>query len=712
MLGLLEGDHPLIPLIGARVTDLLQADEAISDDTVQAVLQVVRDGTLTFLGFDLDALKAASWSRAPRTNVMPDRFVLMGFSAGQKLEQPFSKAVPNPLVLGPDPHELEDQLAQQDGDLKMGADYAWISDFEAAIAVGMAMRLPLTEPFASRGFDRLMILGMRFSSDSEDHKILLEQLIENHRFAPEGMGFLPQGTPTNNTGDEPSGFSIVDADSGAPMEEAADDPPFTAAEDDLEKTDAQRLAEAWDVDLDPLSRLANAGRRDVAEAKVMNKALWPATLGYFLEEILQVETPAIRNVRDFFTSHIVGRGSLPAIRVGKQPYGILVTSDFSRWNVNETVDGDQAAFLRAAHGILRKVEEQWQALVPKVAHVDAGGDPFANLLNMLGLHASSVDFRRRIGSHKTFLWNLAHFRFGRDFPASDPVTRYFQEMISRGLALLNELGIDVPSSARIFGLFFSKTTSDLNSQVVDDVEKPEDEQLSESLELPAKYAVTVAAEEGEETVELRNYIGWLVNNTLATLKAQTFTDAAGGALPIPKPLLYRMLHRALLLAHFDATMNLYEGQQLVDRSVRRELELPNVEAGRTVTRWEFMEARIGDIMPQTSTSTLAIGDFLASPTGAQQPAAFTLTEVREAVRSLEHLRTADLERLVYGTSRPLFLPPRRLADGSVHSPARAAQSPAGRHNRGSPAQIGSAPRRLWMARESPPGTRACRGFAR
>lgn len=649
VLALLDSDHPLVPFIGARVSELLQADAAVSDATVQAIIQVMRDQTLTFLGFDLDALKTASWTRAPRSGIMPDRFVVLGFSGDARLEEPFPAAVPDPLVLGPDPHELEAQLAQQDGDLKMGADYAWISDFEAAIATGMAIRVALPEPFSSSGFDRLMVVGMRVTSDPEENKVLLERLIENHRFAPEGMGFLPQGTPTNNTGEERSGFSLDDVDEEADMEGGVGDPPFTASEEDLEKTDAQRLAEAWDVDLDQLSRLANAGGMDVAQAKMFNRALWPATLGYYLEELLEAEPPTIRRVRDFFTHHVVGRGGLPAIRVGNQPYGILVTSDFGRWSVNDEVDGEDSGFLRAAHGMLRKVEEQWQALVPKVAHVDAGGDPFANLLDMLGLHASSVAFRRRIGTYRTVLWNLAHLRFGRDFPASDPVARYFEEISSRGIALFNELGIELPRLARIFGLFFSKSTSDLASPVVDDVETADDERLSESLALPAKYAVPAAEgeieEEVEEAIELRNYIGWLVSHDIAELKAQAFADGVGSSLPVPRPLLYRMLHRALLLAHYQATMDLYEARQMVDRRVRREVDLPNVEAGRTVTRWEFMEARIGDIMPETSGSTLAIGDFLATPEGAEQPAAFTLTEVRAAIASLEHLSTAALERL-------------------------------------------------------------------
>ena len=90
-------------------------------------MQTIEDGILTYLGIGLEELKPESWSRAPRTDVMPDRFVLIGFTDGIKLERPFPNAVPNPLVLGPNPQNLESELAQQGGDLVVGEDYAWIS---------------------------------------------------------------------------------------------------------------------------------------------------------------------------------------------------------------------------------------------------------------------------------------------------------------------------------------------------------------------------------------------------------------------------------------------------------------------------------------------------------------------------------------------------------------------------------------------------------
>lgn len=644
LLALLESTHPFVGEIREGVTRLLQQDREIGDETRRSILRIVDEGVLTYLGFDLEALKPESWSRAPRTEVLPDRFVLIGITDGVRREFPFPTAVPSPLILGPNPQNLESELAQSAGELVVGEDFAWIWDFEAATKVGMAMRVPLPEPFASAGFDRLMVLGMHVSARPADHRELLEELIDNHHYSPDGMGFLAQGTPTNHTADARSGFSTEDAEGDASFEVETAETPVQPASEDLEKTDAQRLAEAWDVGLEKFAVLANAQLRDVSKAKVMNRALWPATIGYFLDELLETDAAANDRVRRFFTAEVVARGSLPAIRVGKQPYGVLVTSAFGRWQVDGRVDGEDADFLRRVHEVAARVEAQWQQLVGRVSHVDAPGDSFAHLLNVLGLHATSVDFQRRIGTYQTFLWNLAHLMIGGNFGGSDPMVRYFQEVTSRGIGLLNDLGFEFPRLPKIFGLLFSDSTSPLNGPFVDDVASAEDEKLSETEELPAKYAV--ATGEGDsEAVEKRNYIGWVVRSKLDALKEQKLLDEGGTPLPVPAALLYRMLHRSLLLAQHDATMKLYEQLQLVGATVRREQDFTNVEAGRTVTRWEFMEARVNRVMPQISDANLAIGDYLATPDGLARPAAELLREVKESIEALEHLTTADLERL-------------------------------------------------------------------
>ncbi|HEX5964632.1 MAG TPA: hypothetical protein VFY51_01825, partial [Pyrinomonadaceae bacterium] len=551
--------------------------------------------------------------------------------------------VVNPLILGPNPQNLESDLSQQAGDLVLGEDFDWIANFDKAIQVGMGMRVPLSEPFATQGFDRLLVLGIRVSSTAADHKALLEELIDNHHYSPDGMSFLPQGTPTNHTADQRSGFSSDDAEGDASFETEATEPVIDTSTDEFDKTDAKRLSEAWDVDLVKLVQLANANRKDVSQARIMNRALYPATLGYYLEEMLEVNPADIGRIRKFFAEHVVARGSLPAIRVGKQPYGILVTSAFRKWQTNRLIDGEDFSFLTQVHQKLSKVEDQWQQLVSQVAHVDGPGDPFVKLLNMLGLHATSVDYQRRIGTHQALLWNVANF--GILIGLTGALGTYFNEVTRRAVALIAELGLTFPQLPKLFGLLFNANTSGINGPVVDDVEKAEDEKLSETNELPAKYRVKVPGEDEVDTFEMRNYIGWLVNSDLNTLKQQIFENADGGPLPIPAALFYRMLHRSLLLSTHDASITvLQQFHATLDNTIRREQDFTNIQTGRTVTRWEFMEAKQLAV-PQLDLGDKVLGDFLLTAGAADVPAAFTLQEVKDSIAILERLKTAELERL-------------------------------------------------------------------
>ena len=610
------------------------------------------DEVLSGLGFDPDAFAPESWSRAPRSTVMPDRFVLVGQSGDQRFELPFPGIVPYPLIVGPNPQEIESQLARDEGNLVIGEDFAWIFDFDKAIAMGLGVRATLPEPFASGGFDRLMVLGLRLTTSAAENGEVVKAVVDGHHYSPDGMSFLAQGTPTNNTAARRSGFTQSDpgAERSFTVETGAAN--LTETDEDLEKSDAQRLAEALGIEATPLAFLEHAGNRDIAEAKAMNRALWPATLGYYLEELLELEDAAIVDLRRFFLEHVQARGPLPALRVGKQPYGVLVTSAFNSWHADSRVDGPLTPFLTKLHPILKHIEGHWETLSQQVRHVDAPGDALDNLLDMLGLQATSASFAQRRAYGKSYLWNYAHFTAGRSFdvgnsgPSIEPVERYFQRLDAKAKQLRSNLGFQFPAPPRIFELLFSTQQTTITGPLVDDVDSAKDENWSERDELPRKY--TMPASDSAITpppLETRNYIGWLVTRDFETLKSEGFRNAQNEALPAPRALLYLLLRRALILANYDATMKLYEANGL-DRSVRRESDFVNVEAGRTVTRWEFMEAGVARVLPQVSSADLTVAGFLNTPDGLRLPAGLPLADVKASMASLEHLQTARLERLL------------------------------------------------------------------
>lgn len=609
----------------------------ISKQAKPVSIDVDSADNLVFPTFDPETLKQESWSIAPRSYVMPDRFVVSANLKEIQLPPVIGNLIPSPLIMGPDPQKAEEEYQQQDGELLVGRDIEWIYNFDKAVEVGMGVKIPLAEPFASKGFSRLSVLGLRLQSSSDENKVLLEELFESHHYAPDGMSVLAQGTPTNNTDNKGSGFSSRDAGAQNSYEVEAGDVLVQAQDEHLKKSDSQRLVEALGIGLEPFHHIQNAGQRDIADAMSMNKALWHGTLGYYLEEMLEFDLTTVGLVREFFTDNVTARGPIPAIRVGSQPYGVLLTSDFSAWKWSRQEDGDRFPFLEKLHEIVIKTEFKWQEMLEKVAHVGGTGDSYEMLLNILGLSAASEEYFRRKAIGKETLWNLESFLGGDLGPAMTT------ELEDKTEKILIELGFNFEEMPRLFELPFFRSQLKVTDPIVDDILVGEEEKLSEFKFLKTNYKVTGLDNPESSTTE--NYISWLALSSFEDIQRQKFNSETDEQLPVPQPLMYRMLRGAFLQANYDTTMKLYTRFGLVPEIARREVELSNVEEERTVTRWEFMTANISRVMPELSQESISIGDFLQTDEGIEQPESLGLNEVRECLSSVSELSTAGLKRV-------------------------------------------------------------------
>ena len=74
----------------------------------------------------------------------------------------------------------------------------------------MGIRAKLTKEDAAAGLDFLLVMGIKDSPDgTTDWTPRLAELFNAHHYT-DGLSFVPQGTPSNNTADAPSGFSSND----------------------------------------------------------------------------------------------------------------------------------------------------------------------------------------------------------------------------------------------------------------------------------------------------------------------------------------------------------------------------------------------------------------------------------------------------------------------------------------------------------------------
>ena len=145
-----------------------------------------------------------SWTQPARAVAMPDRFVVLAYQAGVEVKRAFGNPVPDGLATTPDP-SLPDgsQLTVVDGDLQLNDDLRWLADFDAAVAVGMGLKIDLTDAEAVTGFDRLLVVGVRTSSDENASADLLGSLISTSSPASAATASRPRGarrtTPTPTT---------------------------------------------------------------------------------------------------------------------------------------------------------------------------------------------------------------------------------------------------------------------------------------------------------------------------------------------------------------------------------------------------------------------------------------------------------------------------------------------------------------------------------
>jgi hypothetical protein len=425
---------------------------------------------------------------------------------------------------------------------------------------------------------------------------------------------LAQGTPTNNTEEASSGLLRGD-DADASFDGAER---FTDAAEPLDRRDGQWLAEHLGIDPDVLRDVPGTEGADQADARAMNAALWPATLGFWADTLMApvLGEGTVRLTREYLCRFVSGRGPVPAVRIGRQPYGILPVTAYSRmsWLDARSVGGLPGGWLRRVHALLTQVAADWRAMaagVPSAAQ--PGDDPHATLLDVLGLHPGSVEYAQR------WTERFVHLRRRLGLEGLDAIAGTLDPARAADATreLLARLGWagETPELAEL--LFFGRHNR-LTGPVVD--EAP----LSETARLP------VATADG------RTYLGWLVDAASTSLDALYRQEGFTGDGP-PRALLYLLARHALQLGYHDSAVRLHAAVGL--EAVRGDAAFVHLDGqGPSASRYAPLYARIPEI---TGSDELDVGGFIGETVG-------TLPEadgLRAQLRALEHLDGATTARL-------------------------------------------------------------------
>lgn len=286
--------------------------------------------------FDDTAIpKSARQSQQVVAQALPDRFVAIGLRGGKEIFRKWGTVVADHLALSPlfDPLLAEGQ--DPDTFDPFGGDRGWMVDYKSAEAAGMAITVTQGDLKAnalmSQGVERLVVLGVDWTQTPASAAALVGSLFDNHLHA-DGLKYVAQGTPTNNTAAVRAGFAANGEDVVVALDPAGATAASAQVADELASAGArmQLLLGLPKASFDA-GTVPGAGLLEGASAGHMLNALWNATLGYTLRFFWNpidstqtlVDDAAIDQLRAYAVRFLRASGPLSALRVGKTPYGML-----------------------------------------------------------------------------------------------------------------------------------------------------------------------------------------------------------------------------------------------------------------------------------------------------------------------------------------------------------------------------------------------------
>ena len=336
-------------------------------------------------------LQDGTWSSAALATALPKRWLAIGQRDGATVFRKWAAVIVQPLDVTPTP--IDDSTPLPDNALPLQDTARWMVDFDTAERAGMALRigapdLPSPDALAA-GLDRILVLGVASTLTPAQGAASLRALLGMHLYT-DGLSALQPGTPTN-----------VSRDSTAA---AAPDPATLAAALDPEKRPtasafnqggADRLWRALGFGAtvgDILSATPGGASFDALCAAQMSNALWESTLGGWLVDFMSplIDDTASAAVRDHARKHLVPGGPMPALRIGRQPYGVLPVVAADRFQPAKGARVEQELA-----NLLRQLRVLWADAVSRVPRLGASGDVDADLTRVLQTTPQSARYQWR-----------------------------------------------------------------------------------------------------------------------------------------------------------------------------------------------------------------------------------------------------------------------------------------------------------------------------
>jgi hypothetical protein len=572
--------------------------------------------TATQAGAPAPATRPAAWTRPPYARCLPRRWHVTGYLGGAQVFSVTGSPIPDPLPAGPspipDPPPAPGTPPPAPGTPAADSGMAWLTSFAAAQSAGMGLTIALPASVQAAGLDRLVVAGVRDDLTPAQAQAALSALLDAHYYT-DGLGFAPVGTATNQAPGAPAGWDPRSPAYAAGYQVLPGAVPAAPATG----TGAAAVAAALGMTSaapTALRRIGDGGAGLDAAQGWMNAAVWPATWGYFLVQLMAdtFTLDGVAAVRRHFVDHVRALGHLPALRSGRQPYGLLPVLALADWAPSGDSPADQQVV-----SVLNGLTPIWLRAAGRVPRAAAppgvGADPDTTLLRLLSMEpaARSYQARNLLGAqYVTSLWRFLRLPLAAGWPSA---------AATAAGALLATLGHAV--QPRHLGSLFAADAYPLGAAPL--------------IGNPADLSFLAA----QDALSLR------------LLPTRGPSTSLG----------YRILRHSAMVAYALAGLAV---QLRAGLPLTPEPELVDIEPGQTATLWRQLSGTVavpagpgpaGQAPTQpTPTQQAELNGYLAGPaTGADpllaDPLLADLAEFRQDLTSLAALAAPALDQLLRGS---------------------------------------------------------------
>ena len=219
----------------------------------------------------------------------------------------------------------------------------WMTDFEKAVEAGMGIIInDQKKTIQIDQADWLIVVGL---NDTPESRNILEEILRRNNANGE-LAILAQDSPTNNTESTTTSYTGLEVDAEEYLRKTririptGNYPQNLSDQLSQNSLDAHKLTNIFKLSNSTLSEMPDADLSEMIDAGAMAALLWtPCTLlfektwGKEFRQHFHADPQVSANfsLGNFFIQNVRARGTLPILRVGENPYGILPVISLRDW---------------------------------------------------------------------------------------------------------------------------------------------------------------------------------------------------------------------------------------------------------------------------------------------------------------------------------------------------------------------------------------------